>query len=69
MTKLMVRAHYFTQMEMFTQETGEMTKLMDLENTLMTMGLHTRVNGKMISSMEMVLKHGQMVPNTWVSIN
>ncbi len=48
-------------MAMFMRETGRMTKLMDVESTLMLMVADMRENGLKISNTASVLKDGQMV--------
>ena len=62
--RLMAMVDSSTQMEMFIKVNGQTMLLMDKENTSIQMALNTLVNGKMINKMVMVLKPGQMEPDT-----
>lgn len=55
-------------MKMFMREDGKMTRLMDMECTIMQMEQGTRENGKKTSSKDLERKCGQMVLVTGVSI-
>lgn len=57
----MVVAALSTQMEMFTKESGKMTKPMDMEFTLVLINLITLDSGVMTFSMDMAQKSGMTV--------
>ena len=59
-TKLMVKADLSMLMEISMTVSGRMIRLTDLEFTLIWMELDMRVNGRKISNMGKVWKHGLM---------
>lgn len=56
----MAKVNLSTWMEMYTMDSGQMTKLMEQAFTVMLMVLCMKVNGEMIFSMVKVLKPGQI---------
>ena len=67
-TKLMEGECSGMLMEMFLMGNGKKIKLMGTEYTHMLTGRSTKVIGRMISNMELVLNHGLMVQNMMENI-
>ena len=61
MVGLTVKEHFITQMAIFMKVNLKMTKLVDMEFTIIKLGLGIKGNGKMISKKGMVVKNGKMV--------
>lgn len=59
----------FMPKEMSTRESGLMTKLMDMEYTLILTDPGTKVNGSKISNTATVSSSGLMVPSTRAHMN